>query len=252
MTGVIVLRRVAVGRPRWQRTNFRGTTVSLTAGPAVAAGALAGAAGAGVPGALLCGGAAGALGLYDDLYGDTHARGLGGHARALAQGRVTTGLVKLAGLVTAGAASSVLGGRRGVRVGADAALVAGTANLVNLLDLRPGRALKAVGTVGAVMAVAMPRADLAPAAGVAACCVGVAAAAMPSDLAERAMIGDCGANALGAMLGWTMASGLPTTGRRIALAAVIALTLASERVSFTGLIESTPWLRVLDEWGRAA
>ena len=72
---------------------------------------------------------------------------------------------------------------------------------------------------------------------------------LPEDLAERAMLGDCGANALGAMLG-AAAAGLPRPARIALLAGITGLTAASEKVSFTKVIERTPALRWLDALGR--
>ena len=63
------------------------------------------------------------------------------------------------------------------------------------------------------------------------------------------MLGDCGANALGAMLG-AAAAGLPRTARIALLAGITGLTAASEKVSFTKVIERTPALRWLDMLGR--
>jgi len=72
---------------------------------------------------------------------------------------------------------------------------------------------------------------------------------LPEDLGERAMLGDCGANALGAMLG-AAAAGLPRPARIALLAGITGLTAASEKVSFTKVIEQTPALRRLDMLGR--
>ena len=218
----------------------------LSAGPATAGAALV-ATGCftAAPSALLVGASAAALGLYDDLYGDSHARGLTGHLRALREGRLTTGMGKLVGLATAGVAAGLIERRRLAPALVDAALIAGTANLVNLLDLRPGRALKVV-TVAAACSSAMA----GPAGDVAAATAAAAAATMPADLAERVMIGDCGANGLGALVGWSLATGLRSRSRAAALAVVVGLTLGSERVSFTAVIERSPWLRALDNLGR--
>ena len=235
---------------RWQRQNFRGRTVSLAGGPALAAGLAAGSAvGSAWPAGVAAATAAG-FGLYDDLAGDSHARGLRGHARAAIDGRLTTGLIKLGGLVVGGVAAAAGTARdrdhiRLRRIAADALLVAGMANLMNLLDLRPGRAAKAALALGVPISVGRGRGSAAAAA-----TVGATAALIGPDLAERVMLGDCGANALGAALGASMCASFAPRGRTLALAGVIAATLASESVSFSEVIDRTPWLSALDAFGR--
>jgi hypothetical protein len=64
------------------------------------------------------------------------------------------------------------------------------------------------------------------------------------------MLGDTGANAAGALLGSALVERLGTRGRLVTLAILTGLTLASEKVSFTRVIESTPGLRELDALGR--
>jgi hypothetical protein len=122
-------------------------------------------------------------------------------------------------------------------------LVAGTANLMNLLDLRPGRAGKA----GALAAAATLG---GPSGGLVAGPLGATLATLPDDLGEKVMLGDAGANALGALLGLRLASIPGQAPRAVLLGAVTVLTLASEKVSFTTVIEATPGLRELDRLGR--
>jgi UDP-N-acetylmuramyl pentapeptide phosphotransferase/UDP-N-acetylglucosamine-1-phosphate transferase len=239
-----------------ERINFRGRTVTLAGGPALAAGATIGAAygarGAAVAAAAVTAGAgSGAVGLYDDLVGnrpEQKAKGFAGHLGALRKGRVTSGLVKIAGVGTAALAASALlsrerPGRGVVDLLLGAGVIAGTANLLNLLDLRPGRALKAGALIGAPL-------GLGHGGGVAAGTLGAGAALIKPDLDEDIMLGDAGANALGALLGVALAARTGPAGRAVAVAVLAALTVASERVSFTKVISDTPWLRTLDELGR--
>nr|WP_030502676.1 hypothetical protein [Micromonospora purpureochromogenes] len=261
--------RTSPGGPALERTNYRGRTVTLAAGPALAVGAATGAAlGAGSApagaAALVAGLGAGAVGLYDDIVGarpeQKAAKGFAGHLAALREGQVTAGMVKVAGVGVAGlGAAALLAADRRVaahprrrRAGAfgrgldvllGAGVVAGTANLVNLLDLRPGRALKSGMLLGAPL-------TTGPYGGLAAGAVGASAALVGDDLGERVMVGDSGANALGALLGVSLAARTGPLGRAGVLAVLAALTAASEKVSFTQVIASTPGLRHLDELGR--
>jgi UDP-GlcNAc:undecaprenyl-phosphate/decaprenyl-phosphate GlcNAc-1-phosphate transferase len=246
----------------WSRTNHRGEPVTLLAGPAAAAGAVAAALAAPGPGSVrtraalaLAGAGAAAFGVYDDLAGSGKRRGLRGHLGALAQGEVTTGAVKLGGIGGTGLASAVLAGAQPADVVINAGLIAGGANLLNLFDLRPGRAIK-VATAAAVMIAASGR-EGGRAAGhrtaawqAVAAPLGAGLALLPDDLGEHAMLGDGGANALGAMLGAAAATSLPRGARLALLTGIVALTAASEKISFTKVIEDTPPLRWLDMLGR--
>ena len=238
------------GTDLWDRTNHAGRTVTLLEGPAYAVGAAGAAAllGAG-PGPVVAAASSATFGALDDLRGDSSSKGLKGHLGALARGEVTTGAVKILGLGVTGLVSAALIDRRlGSRTAVDTlvggAVIAGSANLLNLLDLRPGRALKATMLLGALTATS---ARSAPAAGAA---VGAAAGLLGPDLAGEAMLGDTGANSAGALLGAALVQRTGRGGRWVALAALTALTLASEKVSFTRVIESTPGLRELDALGR--
>jgi UDP-GlcNAc:undecaprenyl-phosphate GlcNAc-1-phosphate transferase len=244
------------GATQWTRTNHRGEPVTLLEGPAVAAaGVMAALAAPGLPGrsrAALAAAAAGAgaLGGYDDIAGSGDKRGFRGHLGALAHGEITTGAVKLGGIGATGVAAAVLTGGPAVDVAVNAALVAGAANLLNLFDLRPGRAIKVALAAGLPIGftqltrpgAARPCAVAVP--------IGAAAALLPEDLGERAMLGDSGANALGAMLGTAAAGSLSRRSRVAMLAGITALTAASEVVSFTKVIQRTPPLHWLDMLGR--
>ena len=246
------------GAERWLRKNHRGEPITLLEGPAMA-GATA-AAIAVVPGipprvraaGLLAVAGAGALGAVDDLAERGGSKGLRGHLGALARGELTTGGLKVLGIGATGVLAAALalprgaGGRRLGRITdtvAAGAVVAGSANVVNLLDLRPGRALKIVLAAAPLLAGRRGGA-------LAATTAGAAVALLREYLGEQSMLGDTGANAAGAALGVALVASTGRRGRLVALAAILGLTLASERWSFTAVIESTPGLRELDALGR--
>jgi UDP-N-acetylmuramyl pentapeptide phosphotransferase/UDP-N-acetylglucosamine-1-phosphate transferase len=253
LAGVGVLSDRSAGAP-WRRMNYAKRPVTLLGGPALAASAtvsaLLGAPAGARTATVVVGAVSGLVGGYDDLAGarpdQARDKGLAGHLAALKAGRVSAGAVKVAGIGGAAAVAAVLT-RRDRRSLVDGVLttglVAGTANLLNLLDLRPGRAGKA----GVLLAATTLG---GPAGGLVAGPLGATLGTLPDDLGERIMLGDCGANALGALLGLRLSSIGGRASRAGLLAGVVALTLASEKVSFTRVIEATPGLRELDRLGR--
>ncbi len=196
-----------------------------------------------------------ALGLLDDTLdrdlagvdGRARQRGWRGHGAAALRGELSTGTLKAAGsLGLALLAMSYLGLSNGRWLLAAGVLVLAT-NAFNLLDLRPGRATKAFVLLGAGLLVGS--AELRPlwALGL------FAAPALVAglyDLRERAMLGDTGANLLGALAGLWLVLTLSGTGQLVALALLAIVTLYGELRSISALIERTPVLRQLDSWGR--
>ena len=190
----------------------------------------------------------GFLGLVDDLLAEGETTGFRGHVTAVVHGRLTTGFVKLAGgagvAVVLVATPGLASGRRLV---IDAVLVALAANLRNLHDPRPGRVIKAGMAAYVPLAVALGSGPVGMAV---APVMGAVVGLLPDDLRERLMLGDTGANVIGAVLGLGVVLGCGEGTRLAVLLAVVALNVAAEIVSFTRVIESMPILRRIDEWGR--
>ncbi|MEV4443777.1 hypothetical protein AB0K09_33310 [Streptomyces sp. NPDC049577] len=219
-----------------ERRNRAGRTVQLCAGPAAAAGVLAGVgalpARARAAGAVAVLAAAG-CGAYDDVAGaGDPRRGFRAHLEALRGGELTSGAVKLLGIGAAGLLAGAALKERPVDKVLAGIVIAGAAHAVNLLDVRPGRAAAAVIALGLGGTVR---------GAVAAAPVGAAAALLADDLAERTMLGDTGAHALGAGLGLAVVS---TNGRAglvlhaAACTAAAALAEARQRSSIPKAGES--------------
>ena len=242
-----------------QRANYRGHRLPVAAGLAVVLGtvvvqalyALVERAG-GVDaaeasrGATVLGGATlgfALIGLFDDLAGDTAVKGFAGHLGALRRGEVTSGLVKLVGGVLFGVLAvpgDLVDSLRG------GLLVAAAANLANLFDRAPGRVVK-VSLLGGVVVAALGGLGW-PLTGPLVVLGGGAAMLWP-DLREHCMLGDTGANVLGAAVGWGLVLALGSAGEWVALAVVVLLNLLSERVSFTRVIDAVAPLRWFDRLG---
>ena len=246
-----------------RRRNYRGLELPATAGIGVIVGMLAGfaltavlhmlfgssvmLAQASSAGLLFATGAGvfGFIGLWDDLAGTAGERGWRAHARAAIRGHATAGAIKLFG-GAAGAliVASVLEHRFWWAV-VDALIIALSANAVNLLDKRPGRA----GKTFLVVAVGLLIVGGPTAPGLAAA-FGAVLVALPFDLRERAMLGDAGANALGAIIGVAAVLDSTHTFRFVALVLLAAVNAAGARPGLSRVIDSFSPLRRLDAAGR--
>jgi hypothetical protein len=165
------------------------------------------------------------IGAVDDRWSGPE-RGFSEHLRSGS----TTGVVKLVGIP--------LWALLRTRSVSAAVLVALFANVLNQLDTRPGRALKAFFLGSALVGVG-PRKAIA-----------VAVLIAPYDLREMVMLGDAGANSLGAVLGLNSVERFTGWRRWGAIGALAGLTLLGERRSLGALMESVPVVRDLDALGR--
>ncbi len=192
------------------------------------------------------------LGLIDDTLGSPRGdvaapRGWRGHGAAAMRGELSTGALKALGsLGLALLAMDFAGLSVGRWLLASAVLVLAT-NALNLLDLRPGRAFKLFVLIGAGLTIGARELRPLWTLGL---FVGPALVAGVYDLREEAMLGDTGANLLGALAGLWMVLVLSQTGQLVALALLVIVTVYGELRSISELVARVPLLRELDSLGR--
>jgi len=210
------------------------------------------------------------FGWLDDRFGKRGDGGFKGHIKALFHGKITTGMIKVLGIGFTALAVSALSfidyldfyqesyALAMVILGGLA--IALSANFINLVDLRPARASKVycllalVGFFGVLIKLWLYNQYqwwllfghllifiwlIIPILVV-----------WPYDAGEKAMLGDAGANPAGALLGFYFTCTLGGVGLAVYVAIMLFLNLASEKVSYSALIERTPFLKWLDMLGR--
>ena len=250
--------------PALERRNYRGKVVPTAGGLYIVVTVLVIEAGRAIFGALGVGDYTGLslarsemlfavfgfafLGLVDDLTAVGSERGFRGHLGALREARVTTGLLKL----VAGAAIAIVlvatpGFKSGRSLIVDALLIALAANLGNLLDRAPGRTIKGGLVVYVPLAIVL---GTDPTGVALAPVMGASFGLLGDDLHERLMLGDTGANVIGAALGLGVVLGTEEGTRIAVMLALLALNIAAELVSFSDVIDAVPPLRWFDHLGR--
>ena len=192
------------------------------------------------------------LGLLDDSLGlgsspDTH-RGWRGHARAVMTGQLSTGAVKAIGALALAAYVVTGTGNEWPAYICDVALLILATNLFNLFDLRGGRVEKALLLLLAGICLIGWTIQPIELLGI---FVGPFAVGMALTLRNRAMLGDTGSNLAGAIAGVWLLTELDETGRLIALAVVLGVTIYGEFRSISGFVDRFPPLRFIDSLGRA-
>jgi hypothetical protein len=190
----------------------------------------------------------GFFGFLDDVLGNGDARGFRGHLAALRRGQVTTGTAKLIGGASLALTIAALAGARHGQLLVDAGLIALASNLANLLDVRPGRSAK-YAVVGYIPVAVLCGTDTL---GVAIAPVfGALLACLPDELREHYMLGDTGADPIGAVLGLAVVLEVSPGARVVVAIVLLALNLLSEVVSFSRVIERVGPLRAFDRLGRS-
>lgn len=199
------------------------------------------------------------FGLFDDWVGDQSAKGFKGHVGSLFRGILTTGGIKMLsiGFLSLFTMVSLYWGKIDAlpRIIAGTCVIALSANFINLFDLRPGRAGKvyalglacciAVVAWGGTLILEWPDVVSLALAG-----LGPLVAVWRFDIGERGMLGDAGANSMGAFLGFIMATAAPVWMTIVWAILLFALNLAGEYVSFSKIIVGNRVLRKFDNMGR--
>lgn len=260
--GLCKMLQRALVRWGWKRENYQGRTIPRGTGLAVLLGAAPGGlvlaalawpakAEAAALGALVV---FALLGAADDAWGDRGVGGLKGHFRALLrERRLTTGAAKaLLGSAAALCLGFWLSAGSGLTLGAwagrgmaAALLIALMANALNLLDTRPCRSLALYLGLEALL---LPAQGLLgwPRLWNGAVTAAAALPLVPSERRRESMMGDTGANLLGAVLGVHLAATLPLAAQWVAVGFLVWLHLYSERHSLNQAIERSPLLSRLD------
>ena len=186
------------------------------------------------------------LGLVDDILSGS-SRGWRGHGGDLARGGFSTGALKAAGTLGLAllVASSLPGSELDFLLAA-AVLVLAT-NALNLLDTRPGRSVKVFVVLGVALTIATQNTQALAGLGIFIAPVLVAGF---FDLRERAMLGDTGSNAIGALAGLWIVLTLDADGQLVALLVLVLVNVFGEFRSISDVIERVPGLRHLDSLGR--
>ncbi|MDS1030111.1 hypothetical protein RDV78_06335 [Bacillota bacterium LX-D] len=187
------------------------------------------------------------VGFWDDIWEDSHTKGLKGHIKALTEGRLTTGAMKaIVGLLVAFFVSRNFSTNL-FSLALNILILALTINALNLFDLRPGRAIKIfyIAFFGLLFTHPWENETLWLLA-----LAGTLFVYAPWDLSGRAMLGDTGSNLLGFFIGYNFVVLVSTPNKILIVLFLLLVHWYSEHYSLTELISKRKLLNFLDRLGR--
>jgi UDP-GlcNAc:undecaprenyl-phosphate/decaprenyl-phosphate GlcNAc-1-phosphate transferase len=198
----------------------------------------------------------GLIGFIDDVLGSITDKGFHGHIQALIkEKRLSSGMLKLImGFVFALLMSLLIASFYPAAYGAwyqiilNTFLIALSANLINLFDLRPGRAGKIYFIFLAICIAFAWHIDSYGGP-----IILMTALYLPVfllDLHSELMLGDTGANLLGATLGFACVIWFTWPMKLFFMLVFLGLQIISEYISFSSIIERVGFLHEIDLWGR--
>jgi len=190
------------------------------------------------------------LGFIDDILGSRDALGLKGHIKALLSGRLTTGIIKAAGVLIISLIASIFLSFGFWTILINTLLTALFTNLLNMLDLRPGRAIKFYIFLTLIFGINALLTGKYYSFILILPLIGSVIGYFPFDLKARCMMGDAGSNLLGISAGILSIIQFGYYGKLILLFLLIIIHAITEKHSLSDVIKHSRLLSFFDNLGR--
>lgn len=190
------------------------------------------------------------LGFMDDILGSRDALGLKGHIRALLSGKLTTGIIKAAGVFLISLIASIFLSFGFWTIILNTLLTALFTNLLNMLDLRPGRAVKFYMFLTLIYGINALLTGRYYSFILILPIISSVIGYFPFDLKARCMMGDAGSNLLGISAGILSVIQSSYFGKLILLFLLIMIHVITEKHSLSDVIKHSRLLSFFDNLGR--
>lgn len=205
------------------------------------------------------------VGFLDDVFGTKSTKGIRGHFSGLLEGNVSTGVIKAMVIIVTSLPVAAFGSRDLLDLLKNASIIAMSANVYNAFDVKPGRSLKSYWTAMGISFLVMSiqrntvttlasGSSLKTHEGLALTLPLVASTLVYGfyDLSERTMMGDAGANGIGASLGFLVIFTFGPELRNVTFLLLLGMQLLIEVTSLSKVVERLRILRFLDTIGTPA